>query len=820
MATEFDDTRDYAFFMRDSRTLRNGNGYANRWSEQVLAAMRASGLLDNMVDGTSPPIDLGKLWLDKNTDPAVLKEWNAIGANWQQVTSATLFGRVPWRGEWNPASIYRIGDVVGYNGSIWIAAQGGQNHIPAEDAYWDLFLTVLAPAIVANTMLVDNPAGTARETKTFAQVKALLDIGPGSAIANRSTEVISPFDPAYGALGGVVDDKTAIQAAWDAGAASKSVVAMSRPMRVAGELTIEDDLEICWSNGAWTRQTAFSTSGSFIENLRNTSADAASIMANISLVNPQIDGSLFPAPIELEVASSTSTSLTFTSAASAVDGTYLGFCLEDTTGANAGGLRIVTAYVGSTRTATHSTAWGSNPTAGTKILAGWNDNGGGFAAGVSSISILRGIVKNYQANKMVPSGTGGKGWNFEQGVTNGRMTGVHVEDSGTSFFAQGVDGTYSNGAKKRASPIQITGCSAKNVGSLLTIAGVNSSASPDGDSDDSMIIAADLTYENAGHSPWRIIPSDQQKSGIINFLEAQNVSISNIRGRNDATYPNTSPGYPTDYAARCGYGLSGNIGAMIWGHGRNLKIDGFVHSGNVDNVIVVRRGRALGDDAGPTGAPRNCFNWSFTGIEHHGVINEYVIRIDPTVGFRVANNELTGEIEVSVNGSFITGGLVDPNMASFSSINLTLRDHVNLKTVIGTPQQIYAAGNTFASFGGGVTDLRTKSIQNAAIQGQKYTLLDDTAVSVTPPKAYGVVVITSATSLLRALVDFRTTGGAQCVCIGTEPVGFTALNTDGSLSGTTGTDVEFTVRANATDGKLYFENRRGGTVDFYLTFIG
>ena len=27
MATEYDDTRDYAFFIRDELTLRNGNGF-------------------------------------------------------------------------------------------------------------------------------------------------------------------------------------------------------------------------------------------------------------------------------------------------------------------------------------------------------------------------------------------------------------------------------------------------------------------------------------------------------------------------------------------------------------------------------------------------------------------------------------------------------------------------------------------------------------------------------------------------------------------------------------------------------------------------
>src|SRR5690242_734379 len=77
MATEFDDTRDYGFFVRDSKTLTNSNGFATRWSELALAALRAQGVFDIMEDGTTAPAH-DKLWLDKNTDPAVLKEWDSV----------------------------------------------------------------------------------------------------------------------------------------------------------------------------------------------------------------------------------------------------------------------------------------------------------------------------------------------------------------------------------------------------------------------------------------------------------------------------------------------------------------------------------------------------------------------------------------------------------------------------------------------------------------------------------------------------------------------------------------------------------------------
>lgn len=658
---------------------------------------------------------------------------------------------------------------------------------------------------------LSNHTGTISQTQLAAGAVDDSKLETGSAVSNRVLETISPFDPTYGALGGSNDDRVAVQAAWDAGSANKTKVVMSRPLRIGGQLTTDDDLEVHWNNGAWTYQTGFSATGSFIQNLRPNSSAAASIQSNILLVNPQIDGSLFPDPVPLEVASSTANTVTFTAAASPIDGFYVGFILEDVSGANTGGLRIVTGYVGATRTATHTTAWVVNPSAGNIILAGWNDNGGGFAAGMSDVTIDGGFIKNYQANRMVPSATGGKGWNFEQGVTNGRMTNLRVEDCGTSFFVQGVDGAFANGAKRRTSPIQLTGLSAKNVGSLVTLAGLNSAASPDGDADDSMIVVTDVTYENAGHSPWRIVPSDHQKSGILNFLEAQNVIVSNIRGRNDGTYPSIAPGYPTDYAARCGFGLTGSIGAMIWGHGRNLRVDGFVHSGNVDNVIVVRRGRALGDDAGPTGAPRNCFNWQFKGIEHHGVINEYVIRIDPTVGFRVAAGELTGNIEVSVNGGFVTLGLVDPNMASFTTVTLTINDHVGGQTIIGTPAQIFAAGNTFASFGTGTTDLRKVDRRlNSVSIIKTATIADDSVFSWTVPAGATSfeLLLHNGSSSGRGVLSWNGTDWS----IATQPAAVIETSTS-VLTGTTGTDVRLTVSKNGTT--IYVENRLGAPYSLY-----
>ena len=91
MATEFNDDDHFGLFFGGG-ALASSSSYKVRQSELTLAAMRAAGLLGNMVDGTSPPAT-DKFWLDKNTDPAVLKEWDSIGAVWAPVTFERIFER-------------------------------------------------------------------------------------------------------------------------------------------------------------------------------------------------------------------------------------------------------------------------------------------------------------------------------------------------------------------------------------------------------------------------------------------------------------------------------------------------------------------------------------------------------------------------------------------------------------------------------------------------------------------------------------------------------------------------------------------------------
>ena len=230
-------------------------------------------------------------------------------------------------------------------------------------------------------------------------------------------------------------------------------------------------------------------------------------------------------------------------------------------------------------------------------------------------------------------------------------------------------------------------------------------------------------------------------------------------------------------------------------------------------MFNIKRGRPLGDDAAPTGAPRNCFNWNAAAVELlSGVVNEYPLRIDATASVRVAAAELTGEIFIALHGSFVTGGLVDPNMSSFASLTLTLRDHAGLKTVVGTPQQIMGAVDTlggasaFSTFPSGLTSAQKVShiFTSLAFIRSISSLADNAAISWKVPHGTSAVemVLHHPTDPARGHLGFF--GGAWSIYA--QPSGQIETSTS-ALTGTTGTDGKLTV--SYSGGRIYVENRLG-----------
>jgi hypothetical protein len=88
-------------------------------------------------------------------------------------------------------------------------------------------------------------------------------------------------------------------------------------------------------------------------------------------------------------------------------------------------------------------------------------------------------------------------------------------------------------------------------------------------------------------------------------------------------------------------------------------------------------------------------------------------------------------------------------------------------------------------------------------------LADDSAISVTPTNVSGVLFFRTFGGDSWAIVFYDATSPtAYAISVS---AGSNTNVTTGALTGTTGTDGRFTVSAH-TDGKIYFENRRGSTL--------
>jgi hypothetical protein len=139
------------------------------------------------------------------------------------------------------------------------------------------------------------------------------------------------------------------------------------------------------------------------------------------------------------------------------------------------------------------------------------------------------------------------------------------------------------------------------------------------------------TGHNVGHFPDKSVAGDHEKSAPIVISGGSNVTVR-AKIVNDPGFPSPqSPGggtfYPTGYPApggdRVGAGLSGPVGAVVWGWGRNCDI-AVDYRGDCDDVVRIQRLRAHGADsyAGDT-KPVGAFNFNvrvrFAGVARTAV---------------------------------------------------------------------------------------------------------------------------------------------------------------------------------------------------------
>jgi hypothetical protein len=505
------------------------------------------------------------------------------------------------------------------------------------------------------------------------------------------------------------ENVTAINALIVASAAARCEGIVSRgTYEISGEIDTVSNLQLVFDNAVLV-PVGWSVSGSIITNL-DTSASAATIQENIQIEGLQMDFSSYPAsPIGTAQSGTTSTITLAAGETGAIGNSTiaarlaLGYAifirLLSGTGSGAA-TYSVTGFNTSTKVMTISTTWGgATPDNTTVYQWGWNDNAIGFTGGVTDVRVLRTRVTNLPSDML--SNGGGKGINFEQGVDGGLIDDVFVEGAGrgciAAVFVQGRSGVWGNGSERNSILIQVKNVFARNCGAAVAIGGADTTEPPSGNPDQQLVIVDGVTFHNCGHMPNRFVGTDQQKGAPILLFRAQNVVIKNVTGFNDSTYPETSPGYPTDYSARVGYGLTGPIGAVVWGWGRNITVDGITYNGDADSLVRINRARVIGEDAaaqGVAGEVTNVISFEVTGLRHWGTVDN-VVAVDSTASMRVADANLL--LNVEAEPGTVTTGLTS-NMTGYVNTSLNIYDRTTDTRVEGTASQIQAAGNTAATF--------------------------------------------------------------------------------------------------------------------------
>jgi hypothetical protein len=421
---------------------------------------------------------------------------------------------------------------------------------------------------------------------------------------------------------------------------------------------------------------------------------------------------------------------------------------------------------------------------------------------MENLNIEGGYVRNFPAESMVAVGAGAKGINFEQGVYNSRISGLKVTNMLHGLFLSGRSGTLSNGANRSNIANRITGWHVELCGTVMTLANLDEIAGIPTAANENQFVVSDFTYHNCGHMPWRIVGTDQQKTGIINLMGTNGALVSNIRGWNDADVVTQLGGYPTDYPARVGYGLSGPPGALIWGHARNTTLRDIHHHGALDAVVHIGRGRAAGDDAPTTGVVTQLRGWNMHNINVHGTVDR-IVSVDTAFAFDPA--EIEGYWNIVCDA--VSTGLVPTSFTTCKGLILDIFYRPSSTRIIGSAQDILARGNQLGSFiPEETTDLRL-------FDKRRFTLNDDAFISFAPLRNNGIIRLhttpsgTGASTLNEGGVTYTTSGASSCVkSYGSVISTGTTVLTDGTADG-----VDGSWNIHSSGGQIYIKNRTGAT---------
>lgn len=447
----------------------------------------------------------------------------------------------------------------------------------------------------------------------------------------------------FGAAGdGVADDRAAVQAAWSYAARAKI------PCRMEG-LEYNCSEAICWDSdltvygqGAILYPTAWPASGGFVNNVwMPPEPEIRRIVSNVYISDVILDGSKLPEP-----------------------------------------------------------------------AAKQNANLFGGARGLSNARFVRCVGRKMRDG--TGNGTGGGAFGVELGATNVVYEDCVAEDCFRAIRVGGQSGDWGGptNALKRSIGIVMKNFTARRCGCAIFAHAVGS---PTNDRNVSNIGVFDVVWdggyvEDCGHYPWgefdfaanpNIPP---QKTGVFVFAYARNIAIRDVRVKiNDDLTTRADwlgrSGYPLAGTNYIGAGKAGHIGALIWGHGRNVTMSNITLDGNVDAIFQCARAVTFGDVATvpPTNGMGSVQQVLLDEIRQVRGGHEYIF--DGQAG--LSNRKMGVQIMRLLRHTAPNLGVVGPN-GTAGLTNVRIQDvRAGGIKVEGTVAEFLAFGNTMPGTGVG-----------------------------------------------------------------------------------------------------------------------
>ena len=339
-----------------------------------------------------------------------------------------------------------------------------------------------------------------------------------------------------------------------------------------------------------------------------------------------------------------------------------------------------------------------------------------FGRGASDVRVVNCTARYMRRG--FGGGTGGGGFGGEQGLENVIFDGCIIHDCFRGVRVAGLTGAHADAAAqdKNAIGVVFRDLTIKNCSAAVFCHSIGDTAG-DFESDLSVFdtLFDGVYIEDCGHTAWSDVdyvtyPSlVPQKSGVLAFAGAQNIRMRGVRVKLASGYTAAADwlgnsGYPAGGTNYAGAGLSGNVGALVWGWGRNIVIEDLTLDGTVDCARRLARCPGLGEIAStPPGRSDTPNEQNSLSISHvRGTALPHIVDGWRTSGGIGLDNAYTSEVvtfaATSAPSTAVVSAAAIPagGLTSLGNLQVEFR-RFNGTSLVGTAVQWLADTSTTAS---------------------------------------------------------------------------------------------------------------------------